>query len=73
MKKEKGKKKKAAGASILPDESELLGNRLHPQGCKPPQSKRPPLRGATGGKTMPELPKLFFINLINPKTNRLKD
>jgi len=58
MKKEKGEGEKAAGASIRPDESGPLGNRFHPQGHKLPQSKRPPLRGATGGKTPQQITAL---------------
>jgi len=51
MKKEKGEGEKAAGASIHPDESDLLGNRLLPAGPQTAKLKSPPLRGATGGKT----------------------
>jgi len=50
MKNEKGKGQKAAGASIRPDESELLGNRLLLPGPQTAKLKSPPLRGATGGK-----------------------
>ncbi len=52
MKKEKGEGEKAAGASIRPDESELLGNRLLPAGLQTTTIKKPPLRGAIGGKTL---------------------
>jgi len=48
MKKEKGKGQKAAGVSIHPDESELLGNRLLPQGCTA-KRKKPPFEGGYGG------------------------
>jgi len=54
MKKEKGKGQKAAGASIHPDESELLGNRLPPRAV----NQSPPLRGATGGKTPQQITAL---------------
>jgi len=58
MKKEKGEGEKAAGASIRPDESELLGNRLLPAWPQTAKLKSPPLRGATGGKTMPQTTEL---------------
>jgi len=49
MKKEKGIGKKAAGASILPDESGLLGNRLLPAGPQTATIKAPPFEGGYGG------------------------
>ncbi len=42
MKKEKGKGEKSAGASIHPDESGPLGNRLFPAGLQTATRKRPP-------------------------------
>jgi len=44
MKKEKGEREKAAGASIHPDESGPLGNRLLPTGPQTATRKSPPLR-----------------------------
>jgi len=57
MKKEKGIGKKAAGASIRPDESGLLSNRLLPARPQTATHKAPPLRGATGGKHRNKPPK----------------
>ena len=76
MKKEKGKGEKAAGASIHPDESELLGNRLLPAGPQTATLKAPPFEGGLRGvKQCRELPKLLIgrhdlapptLNLIQP-------
>jgi hypothetical protein len=49
MKKEKGEGEKAAGASIRPDKSGLLGNRLFPAMPQTAKLKSPPLRGGYGG------------------------
>jgi len=54
MKKEKGKMKKergkkATGASIHPDESGPLGNRLLPAGLQTATIKAPPFEGGRGG------------------------
>ncbi len=62
---EKGKRKKegigkkAAGASILPDESGPLGNRLLPAGPQTATTIKAPLfeGGATGGKHRNKPPK----------------
>jgi len=49
MKKEKGRGEKSAGASIRPDESELLGNRLLPAGPQTATIKAPPFEGGHRG------------------------
>jgi len=49
MKNEKGERKKAAGASIHPDESGPLGNRLLPAGPQTATIKAPPFEGGYGG------------------------
>jgi len=49
MKKEKGKGEKAAGASIRPDESGPLSNRLLPAGPQTAKIKVPPFEGGYGG------------------------
>jgi len=49
MKKEKGEREKATGASIHPDESGPLGNQPHPQGSANRQTQKPPFEGGYGG------------------------
>jgi len=50
MKNEKGEGEKGAGASIRPDESGLLGNRLLPAGPQTATRKvPPPFEGGYGG------------------------
>jgi len=49
MKKEKGEGEKAAGASIHPDESGPLGNRLLPAGPQTAIIRVPPFEGGYRG------------------------
>jgi len=62
------------GASIRPDESGLLGNRLLPAGPQTAKLKEPSFEGATGGKHRNKPPKLlisrhYFAPLtLNPYT-----
>ena len=72
MKKEKGKRPPVP--RYFPMNRDHSATGFSPQGCKPPQSKSPPLRGATGDKHRRKLPNLFisrhyFVPLtLNPYT-----